>query len=112
MTIVGEEGINLSGGQKQLLAFARALYNPSQILILDEMTAAMDRITENFICNLLQTLKHDKIIIFVTHRLHTAKLISDNIVVMGNGKVECQGTHSQLMETDNFYSQFWHAIEY
>lgn len=111
MTIVGEEGINLSGGQKQLLAFARALYKPSQILILDEMTAAMDRITENFICSLLQTLKHNKIIIFVTHRLHTAKLISDNIVVMGNGKVECQGTHAQLMETDNFYSQFWHAID-
>lgn len=112
MTIVGEEGINLSGGQKQLLAFARALYKPSQILILDEMTASMDRITENFICGLLQTLKHDKIIIFVTHRLHTAKLISDNIVVMGNGEVECQGTHEQLMGTDNFYSQFWHAIEY
>lgn len=57
MTLVGEEGINLSGGQKQLIAFARALYKPSRILLLDEMTAAMDRKTERTICDLLVQLK-------------------------------------------------------
>lgn len=108
-TLVGEEGINLSGGQKQLVAFARALYKPSKVLILDEMTAAMDRKTEAFICKLLKEIKKDHIIIFVTHRLETARLISDQIVILEKGVVSAVGNHVELMETDNFYSQYWNT---
>lgn len=107
MTIVGEEGINLSGGQKQLLAFARALYKNAPILLLDEITSAMDRITEAYICDVLEKIKSDKIIIFITHRLQTAKKIGDHIYVMKNGSIEASGNHEQLMLSDNFYSQYW-----
>lgn len=107
MTIVGEEGVNLSGGQKQLLAFARALYKPFRILLLDETTSAMDRKTESFICEVLERIKSDRIIIFVTHRLQTAKKIANYIYVIKNGSIEASGTHEQLMKTDNFYSEYW-----
>lgn len=109
-TLVGEEGINLSGGQKQLIAFARALYKPSRILILDEMTAAMDRRTEKYICGVLDSFRKDHIIIFVTHRLETARLLGDNLVVMENGRITAQGTHSEVMRTENFYSEYWKSI--
>ena len=109
-TLVGEEGINLSGGQAQLVSFARALYRPSKILILDEMTAAMDRRTEKHICRLLSELRKDHVIIFVTHRLETARLLSDRIIVMENGSVRAQGTHEELMQSDNFYSEYWRSL--
>ena len=109
-TLVGEEGINLSGGQKQLIAFARALYKPCQILILDEMTSAMDRRTEKHICALLQELRKDHIIIFVTHRLETARLLGDNIVVMDGGRISAAGSHDDLMMSNNFYSEYWKAL--
>ena len=111
MTLVGEEGINLSGGQKQLVAFARALYRPHKILLLDEITAAMDRKTESFVCNLLKEIKKDNIIIFVTHRLETARLYSDNIVVLENGQITANGSHEELMKSDNYYSQYWNRLK-
>lgn len=110
-TLVGEEGINLSGGQVQLVSFARALYRPSKILILDEMTAAMDRRTEKHICKLLSELRKDHIVIFVTHRLETARLLSDIIVVMEDGKIRAQGTHDELMLSRNFYSEYWQDLQ-
>ena len=110
-TLVGEEGINLSGGQAQLVTFARALYRPSKILILDEMTAAMDRRTEKHICKLLSELRKDHIVIFVTHRLETARLLSDIIVVMEDGKIRAQGTHDELMLSRNFYSEYWQDLQ-
>jgi ATP-binding cassette, subfamily C, bacteriocin exporter len=109
-TIVGEGGIKLSGGQKQLVAFARALYRPHSIFILDEMTAAMDRKTENVINDLLVKLKEDHIIICVTHRLDTARLISDQIVLLENSTVAAMGNHHELMNTDNYYSQYWRGL--
>lgn len=109
-TLVGEEGINLSGGQKQLLAFARALYKPSQILLLDEMTAAMDRRTERFVCSLLEELRKDRIILLVTHRLETARRLGDRIIVMENGRISAQGSHEELLRSDNFYSEYWKTL--
>lgn len=109
-TLVGEEGINLSGGQKQLVAFARALYKPGKILLLDEMTASMDRRTEHFVCGLLQQMKKDHIIVFVTHRLETARRLGDRIVVMERGRIVAQGTHKDLMLSDNFYSEYWQSL--
>lgn len=107
MTLVGEEGINLSGGQKQLIAFARALYKPSHILLLDEMTAAMDRQTEQTICDLLLQLKKERIVVFITHRLETAKRIGDFTYVIDRGRIQASGTHGELMQSRNFYSEYW-----
>ena len=109
-TIIGEGGIKLSGGQKQLVAFARALFRHHSILILDEMTAAMDRNTESFINDLLVKMKDDHIIICVTHRLDTARQISDQIVVIENGVAKEKGRHQDLMQTDNYYSQYWKGL--
>lgn len=106
-TILGEEGINLSGGQKQIIAFARVLYKKPQFLILDEATAAMDRKTENFVLNLLQAIKPECAIFFISHRLQTLKNISDMIYILENGSIREFGNHEKLMHTKNFYSEFW-----
>ena len=87
------------------------MYRPSKILILDEMTAAMDRRTEKHISKLLDELRKDHIIIFVTHRLETARLLSNQIVVMENGAIRARGSHEELMTSDNFYSEYWRSIQ-
>ncbi len=107
MTIVGEEGINLSGGQKQIIALARALYQQPQLLILDEATAAMDRESEQFILQLLHQLKRKTAIIFITHRLHVLKSFCDRIYIMEKGNVTVQGPHEELLKTENLYSNYW-----
>lgn len=104
LTLVGEEGINLSGGQKQLVALARALYRKPQVLLLDEATAAMDRNTERFILRLLDQLKNEMAIVLITHKMQTAK-IADRIYVIENGMITANGSPSKLLESDNFFSQ-------
>jgi len=106
-TILGEEGINLSGGQKQLIALMRALYKKPKVLLLDEFTSAMDRKTEKFVLDLLNKLKPELSIIFISHRLHSLPKIADRIYVLENGIISNFGTHDKLMKTTNFYSQFW-----
>lgn len=81
-TILGEEGINLSGGQKQIIALARALYKKPQFLILDEATSAMDRNTENFTMKLFEKIKLNCAIFFISHRFNTLKNIADVIYVI------------------------------
>lgn len=109
-TILGEEGVNLSGGQKQLLAFMRALYKKPQLLLLDEFTSAMDRNTEQFVLELLQNLKKEISIIFISHRLHSLKHLADRIYIIENGNSNIFGSHEELLKTDNFYSQFWQNL--
>lgn len=108
-TILGEEGINLSGGQKQLIALARALYKRPQLLILDEATAAMDRNTEQFTINLLQKIKINCAVFFISHRLNMLKKCADTIYVLENKRISVSGNHQKLMKTDNFYSEYWKA---
>lgn len=107
MTILGEEGINLSGGQKQIIALARALYKKPQFLILDEATSAMDRNTENFTMKLLQKIKQDCAVLFISHRLNKLKNIADNIYILENKTITESGNHDKLMDTNNFYSSYW-----
>jgi len=103
LTIIGEEGINISGGQQQLVALARALYKKPQVLILDEATSAMDSNTENFILNLLQNLRNELAVIMITHRIKTASK-ADKIFILENGTIVKSGTPKELMLSDNFYS--------
>lgn len=106
-TILGEEGINLSGGQKQIIALARALYKKPQFLILDEATSAMDRKTENFTLKLLQKIKLDCAVLFISHRLNKLKTIADTIYILENQTITQFGNHEELMQTNNFYSEYW-----
>jgi ATP-binding cassette subfamily B protein len=109
-TILGEEGVNLSGGQKQIIALARVLYKKPQLLILDEATAAMDRKTEKFSIDLISSLKNEMGVLFISHRLETLKKYADKIYVLEDGKTEIQGSHNQLLETSNFYSDYWKEL--
>ncbi|WAC42102.1 peptidase domain-containing ABC transporter [Pedobacter sp. SL55] len=104
-TIIGEEGINLSGGQKQVIAICRALYKNPQILLLDEATSAMDRNTEHFILNLIKKEQLKGLsVLMVTHKASAAKL-ADRIYVIENGVTNVQGTPKELAATNNFFSQ-------
>lgn len=107
LTLLGEEGINLSGGQKQIIALARALYKKPQFLILDEATAAMDRETEKFTTHILSKLKQEIAVFYISHRIHVLKNISDRIYILENGKITGAGTHKELLQTENLYSSYW-----
>lgn len=106
LTVLGEEGINISGGQKQIIALARALYRKPQVLILDEATAAMDRDTESFTIDLLNKLKKDVAVFYISHRLHVLKKISDRIYILKDGKIQNTGTHQELLASENMYSNY------
>ena len=106
-TQLGEKGVNISGGQKQLIAFARALFKKPQLLILDEATSAMDRHTEAFAHRILNQIKRDSLTLFISHRLDSLQHFADRICILENGTVKHSGTHNQLMQTQNFYSDFF-----
>jgi len=83
-TLLGEDGVHISGGQQQLIALARALYRQPSLLLLDEPTSAMDSKTEQFVINLLQNRKDQYGILLVTHRIYLANL-SDRVYRLENG---------------------------
>lgn len=109
MTLLGEEGANISGGQKQLVGLARALYRNPDILLIDEGTSAMDRHTENFILDLLLTLKQNMGILMVTHRIKKASK-ADQIYTLENCTITAQGTPEELMLFENFYSECYNDL--
>ena len=107
MTLVGEEGINLSGGQRQLLAFIRVLLNKPDILVIDEGTSNMDRGTEGMIMNLIARLKSEMGILLISHRINMVKNLSDYIYVIEDRMIATEGLHDDLLKTDNLYKRFW-----
>jgi ATP-binding cassette subfamily B protein len=109
LTIVGEDGINLSGGQRQLVAIARALFNKPQLLLLDEVTSSLDRNSENFILNLLKKMQPEISVFMITHRIQTAR-IADNIYILDKGTIAISGTPQELLRSDNFYSRAYQEI--
>ncbi len=109
-TILGEEGVNLSGGQKQIIALVRVLYKKPQLLILDEATAAMDRKTEKFSIDLISKLTKQMGVLCISHRLETLKKYADTIYVLENGETKISGSHKQLLKTANFYSDYWKEL--
>lgn len=101
-TIIHENSSNLSGGQRQLIALARAVYSQPQLLLLDEATAAMGRRTEKFVIELLNNLKNEIPVVFVTHRPQLARY-TDRIYVIENKTVSAFGNHTDLIKSNSFY---------
>lgn len=105
-TLVGERGIKLSGGQRQRVAIARAMLKDAPILVLDEATSALDSESERLIQSALWELMEGRTAIVIAHRLSTIQRM-DSIVVLEDGKIVEQGTHSQLLEKDGVYAGLW-----
>ena len=106
-TMTGEDGIKFSGGQKQIIAFMRALINEPEILLIDEGTSGMDRDTEALIINLLTKIKGKVGILLVTHRINLIKRLCDRIYILENRTIRKSGTHEELIVSDNIYRRFW-----
>jgi len=102
-----ERGINLSLGERQLLAFARALVFDPEILILDEATSSVDPHTEHLIQEGLEELLKDRTAIIVAHRLATIEMV-DRIVVVHKGQIIQEGSHRELVAQDGYYSRLYH----
>ncbi|MCT7958624.1 ABC transporter ATP-binding protein [Laspinema palackyanum] len=102
-TQLRERGTNLSGGQKQLLAFARAAIRNPKILVLDEATASLDVGTESLIQDALDHLLQDRTAIIIAHRLSTIKNV-DRILVLKQGQLVEQGSHEELLQQGGLYA--------
>ncbi|KAL6584381.1 ABC transporter B member 25 [Orobanche minor] len=106
LTVVGERGLKLSGGEKQRVALARTFLKAPPILFCDEATSALDSTTEAEILNALKALANNRTSIFIAHRLTTA-MQCDEIIVLENGRVVEQGPHDVLLSKSGRYSQLW-----
>ena len=95
-TVIGERGIRISGGQRQRLAIARALYQDPQILVLDEATSSLDSFTEKNVMKAIESLTPKKTVIIVAHRLSTIQNCQ-KIVVLDSGKIDQIGTYEELL---------------
>ena len=105
-TMIGENGVKLSGGEKQRLSIARAFLKDSKIILLDEATSSLDSDTEEKIQKALAKLTSNKTTIVIAHRLSTI-LNSDKIYVLDKGSVVAQGKHDQLLNSSNIYKNFY-----
>lgn len=108
-TDYGEDGVNVSGGEAQKIAIARALYKDAPFIILDEPTAALDPVTEAEIYSKFNDIVGDKTAIYISHRLSLCKFC-DEILVFNEGAVIQQGTHEKLVADESGkYYELWHA---
>jgi subfamily B ATP-binding cassette protein MsbA len=105
-TLIGENGVRLSGGEKQRLSIARAMMKKSSIILLDEATSSLDTETESKIQEALKILTKNKTTIVIAHRLSTI-LNSNNIYVIDSGKVIDNGKHETLLTKSDLYKNFY-----
>jgi ATP-binding cassette subfamily B protein len=107
-TMVGQRGVNLSGGQKQRIAIARALLVKPTILILDDSTSAVDVETEADIEEALEELMADSTSFVIAQRISTV-LKADKIIVLDDGRIAAEGSHSELMDTSPIYREIYES---
>ena len=105
-TMLGERGITLSGGQKQRVSIARAIAKEPKILILDDCLSAVDTKTENVILTALKNIMQNRTSIIISHRVSSAKL-ADQIIVLDDGKVIERGNHDSLMRQKGVYAELY-----
>ena len=105
-TLIGENGIRLSGGEKQRLSIARAILKKSPVILLDEATSSLDAETEDKIQKAINFLTKGRTTIVIAHRLSTI-LNSERIYVIDKGKVNSYGTHKELLESSSVYKNFY-----
>ena len=105
-TIIGENGVRLSGGEKQRLSIARAILKKSPIILLDEATSSLDAETEDKIQKAISFLTKNRTTIVIAHRLSTI-LNSDKIYVIDSGNVVAKGDHQELMNSSSIYQNFY-----
>ena len=105
-TVIGENGVRLSGGEKQRLSIARAILKKTKIILLDEATSSLDAETESKIQKAINHLTKDKTSLIIAHRLSTI-LNSDKIFVLDQGQVIDQGNHDDLIKKSIIYKNFY-----
>ena len=105
-TMIGENGVRLSGGEKQRLSIARAMMKDSSIILLDEATSSLDSETETKIQEALKILTKNKTTVVIAHRLSTI-LNSNNIYLIDKGKIIDNGKHEDLLKNSNLYKSFY-----
>ena len=105
-TLIGENGVRLSGGEKQRLSIARAMLKKSPIILLDEATSSLDAETEDKIQKAIILLTKNRTTIVIAHRLSTI-LNSDKIYVIDSGKVLGEGNHKELLSSSSVYKNFY-----
>ena len=105
-TLIGENGVRLSGGEKQRLSIARAILKKSPIILLDEATSSLDADTENKIQEAITFLTKGRTTVVIAHRLSTI-LNSDKIYVIDKGQVIAEGNHNELLSSSSEYKNFY-----
>ena len=105
---MGERGGNFSGGEKQRLAIARALYKDAPILILDEATSALDSVSEEQVQRGLDELMQGRTTLVIAHRLSTIQN-ADLILVMKRGQIVEKGVHKELLEKNGEYARLYYT---
>ena len=106
LKIFDKEGIDLSGGEKQRLAMARALYKDGKVVILDEPTAALDPIAEYEVYAKFDELIGTKTAVYISHRLSSCQFCND-ILVIDDGKAVQRGSHEKLIDEEGLYAKLW-----
>lgn len=107
LKIIDDEGIDFSGGEKQKLMIARALYKNGAVMVLDEPTAALDSLAEREIYERFHSLTENKTTIYVSHRLASTRFC-DAIALFENGRLVEYGTHEELVERNGKYAEMFH----
>ena len=105
-TQIGEDGVRLSGGEKQRLSIARAILKKTPIILLDEATSSLDAETEDKIQKGLKYLTKDRTTLVIAHRLSTI-LNSEKIFVLDKGRVVAEGNHDKLLKSSSIYKNFY-----
>ncbi len=105
-TLIGENGVRLSGGEKQRISIARAILKNASIILLDEATSSLDADTEHKIQEAIMYLTKNKTTIIIAHRLSTV-LRANKIFIIENGEIAAEGNHDYLLKNSKIYKNFY-----